>query len=784
MISNSQHSSVSSNSVAPARREDLRLIQGWGQYTADWNRPLQLHTAVLRSPYAHARIVRLDVSEAKKISGVKLIYTGQDTQLSGLKSILGGSVLRASSDEIFRKPAYPVLARGHVHHVGQAVAFVVAETAIAAYDACERIDVVYESLPAVVGFEDAVAVGAPQIHPEVPANVAMVYERGDKAAVERAFASARYISRVTADSQRLLVNPMEPRAALAEYNSAEDVYTLYTSSQGIGGMRTHLALITGIPDTKLRIVAEDVGGSFGVRITPYVEQILCLLAAKELGKPVKWVGSRSDSILSDYHGRGLTLKGELAMDEEGNFLAFRWEDEIDLGAYASPYGAFIGTSNVAVTCGGAYRVPALCMRSRLVYTNTTPVSAYRGAGRPDIAYAVERLVDQAAVEHGFDRRELRRRNFVTPQEMPYETAVGMGTVYDCGEFADLMDDALRLAHWEGFAARRRESEQRGCWRGLGFACYLEASGTGLSPKDQTAVRFDKEGRMTIYCVAGASGQGHETTFIDIFSRELGVSPRMVSYRASDNSMSLVGNGTGGSRTTLGQGSSFTLLAKSLLSKAQGYATKVLGATRIEDVEYVGGEFSYQNKRTSLQELAISLNPKAGEGHSWDTQAEGAFGVTYPNGCHVVEVEIDPRTGVSKILQYIAMDDFGNILQPTLVIGQVQGGIMQGVGQVLCEQVVYDKTGQLLSGSFMDYTIPRAGLIPQSIQCLHRSVPTKSNPLGAKGVGESGCTGSIPAVVNAMIDALRSAGLKSAGDMQMPMTPSRLWMAFQEDKGRE
>lgn len=764
--------------MQPSRREDLRLIQGTGHYTADWNQPGQLYGYVLRSPEAHADIVSLNVEPARVYPGVVKVMTFADVEAAGFKSLVGGVApnVKGVGDSAMKKPFYPVLADKKVQYVGQAVAYVIAETAAIAQDASEAIEVEYSQLPPTVTVEDSLAEGAPQLHADIPGNVAFVYQRGDEAAVEEQFKRAKYTSKIHLESQRLIVNPMEPRACLAVYHADEDRYTLYSSSQGIVNMRNQVSTVTGIPQAKLEIIADDVGGSFGIRSTPYPEYMVSLLAAKQLGKPVKWVGTRTDSFLSDYHGRALELNGEIAIDENGKFLAFRWDDRVDLGGYAGGNGAFIGTNNLTITCGGVYDVAALYARTRLIYTNTTPISAYRGAGRPDIAFAIERLVDQACHDHGLDPVETRRKNFVKAAQMPYKTP--LGTTYDCGDFAAVMDDALAQADWAGFAARKAASEKAGKLRGIGFATFLEASGGGNTPSDQTAARFDANGNVTIYCAAGASGQGHETTFISLFANELGITEDGIGYRASDSNMAVVGNGTGGSRTLLGQGSSFKLLAQKVIEKATPHAAEALGVAA-EAVSYAQGNFSAGGKSVGLRELAKKL-ASAAAAHPFDCGAEGTFGVTFPNGCHVAEVEFDPVTGVAEIASYAAVDDLGNVMQPTLVLGQVHGGVVQGAGQVFGEHAVYDReSGQFLTASFMDYTMPRAATVPLAMKWRGHAVPTKTNLLGAKGVGESGCSGSLPALMNAVMNALRPMGIEN---MQMPITAAKVWQALQESKG--
>ena len=780
--------------MQPSRREDLRLIAGHGRYSSDWNLPHQLHASVLRSPHAAARIVRIDAAPALAIAGVKAVLTAQDVQRAGYKSLVGGVATKDKHGETMKKPFYPILADGAVCFVGQPVAFVVAETAALAQDAADLIEVEYEESPAVVTWADAVAPGAPLVHADIAGNLSFTHEHGDEAATAAAFAKARFVTKVRADSQRLVPNPMEPRACVASFDATSGRYLLHAASQGLIAPRVHLQQITGVPAEHIDLVVEDVGGSFGIRSSPYPEYILAMLASKTLGLPVKWTGSRTDTFLSDCHGRALSLVGEVALDADGKILALRWDDEIDLGAYAGPFGAFIGTTNVSIMCAGVYHAPAVFVRSRLAYTNTTPVSSYRGAGRPDIAYALERLIDQAAVDHGFDVLELRRRNFIQAAEMPHKTAAGQ--TYDCGDFPAVLDHALKTVDWSGFAARRAASEKQGKLRGIGLASYIEAAAAGAQPKDQTAARFSADGTITIYCMAGGSGQGHETTFVSIFAGVLGVPGDAIAYRASDPQFALVGNGTGGSRTAAGQGSSFTLLAQALIEKAKPHAASALGVT---DVSYAKGVFAGGGKSIGLTELAKKIAPAASAAssassaahpaahhaaHPLDCEAEGTFGATYPNGCHIAELEIDSDTGVTELVRYVAVDDLGNILQPMLVEGQVHGGVAQGWGQMFGEHAVYDReNGQFLTASFMDYPMPRAGWIRGvgDFERIPHPVPTEKNLLGAKGVGESGCSGSLPALMNAMMDAVRSAGVEQ--QLQMPVTPAVLWRALKDARAK-
>jgi carbon-monoxide dehydrogenase large subunit len=763
------------------RREDARLLTGKGRYTADWNLPGELHACVLRSDRAHAEIVSIDAAAARARPGVHCVMTSADLIEAGWKSLPGGVAYAGVGGQKMRKPFWPALAHGKVHYVGQPVALVVAESVSLAQDAAEAIMVEYRVLPAAVGFEDASRTGAPQLHAEAPGNLAFEYESGDRAAVEAAFVRAALRTRLTVESQRLVGSPIEPRAFLSSWDPATGGFTVYTPSQGMTGMRAQLAEITGLPRDKIRIVTEDVGGSFGLRSFAYAEHAAVMLASQRLGRPVKWGATRSELFLSENHGRALSLTGEIALDREGRFLALRFDDRADIGAYATPFGAQIGSRNITISMGGVYRIPALYAHTRVAYSNTTPVSAYRGAGRPDIAYAIERLVDHAAAEHGFDPVELRRRNFIPSDAMPYQTA--NGTTYDCGEFEAVMDHALALADWKGFPARREQSGRAGRLRGIGLSTFLEISAPGAAPKDQVFARFDAQGVLHLYSVSQSSGQGHETTFVRLIAEALGTGDESIRFHQGDPDIAVIGNGTGGSRSLYGAGSAFLLLGAKLIETAQPLAAAELGAAA---VEYRDGAFHAASRRIGFFELARTLAARITAGtshppshppsHPMDCFAEGSFGATFPNGCHIAEVEIDPDTGELDIAAYTAVDDAGNVIDHASAEGQVHGGVMQGVGQVLGEEAIYDReSGQLLTGSFADYPMPRADWM-HGIRCDDHPVPTKSNALGAKGVGESGTSGSLPALMNAILCAVRPAGVKH---LDMPVTPDRLWRALRE-----
>ncbi len=752
-----------------SRREDFRLVTGHGRYTADWNLPGQLHAAFLRADRAHAEILRLDASRALAHPGVKAVLTGKDAQEAGYKSLPNIVSYPGKDGQQIKKAHYPVFAMGRVRFVGEPVAMVVADTASSAEDARDLIEIDYRDLPAIVGFDAAVKEGASQIHGDVPGNLAFEYESGDEQAVAAAFARAKFTSRVTVDSQRLSGNMLEPRACLAAFDATSGRYTLHIPLQGAGGMRGQLALVSGVDKDNLVIATQDVGGSFGVRGPAYPEYFASMLAARKLGRPVKWVGSRGESFMSDFHGRALSLTGEVALDADGNMLAIRFDDRADLGAYGAAFGAFIATRNLTITMGGVYRVPALYARTRLAYTNTAPVSAYRGAGRPDIAYAVERLVDHAAREHGFNPIALRRKNFIPAAAMPYKTA--NGTTYDCGDFEAVMDAALARADWKGYPKRRAQSQRAGRLRGFGIAAYLEAGGGGAASKDEVAVKFDAKGGMTLYAVTHSSGQGHETTFPQIVAGTLGLSSASIRFHPMPPPAELVGNGTGGSRGVLGTGSAFRVLGEKLVALARPHAAARLGVAESE-LRYAKGAFHAGRRSIGFTELARALAKT--RPHPLDTTAEGVFGMSFPNGCHVAEVEIDPETGAATIERYTAVDDLGHVVNPALVEGQVHGGVAQGAGQVFGEHMVYDPaTAQLLTGSFIDYVMPRAGWL-RDMDVHDHPVPTPTNALGAKGVGESGCSGSLPALMNAAMDALAPLGIRH---VDMPLTPARVWKAI-------
>ena len=762
---------------AANRREDLRLITGRGRYSADWNPPGALHACFLRADRAHAEIVSLNVKPALAQRGVAGVFTGADAIAAGYTRFPSFANYTGRNGQPMLKPDRPVLATDKVRFVGEPVAMVVAGSALVAQDALDAIEIEYRDLPAVVTVEDALAKSAPQLHADVPGNLVLDMETGDAAAVDQAFAKAAHVSRLKVATSRVAPNPMEPRACVVSYDAAADAYDIYVCSQGIVMMRKQFATLTGIAEEKLRFHLHDIGGSFGQRSAVYPEYAAQMLAARKLGRPVKWVSSRSEGFMSDSHGRGLEITGELALDRDAKFLAARYHFDVDMGAHLTPTGPASHVRNPTTLMTGVYRIPALHGNFRVVLTNTVPIAAYRGAGRPDIAYAVERLVDHAADELGIDRAEIRRRNFIAPDAFPYKTPTG--AVYERAEFAAVMDQALKAANWAGFEQRRADASRQGRIRGIGLSTIIEATGAGMFPKDQVAIEVEADGKFTVYATSLSQGQGHATTFAHVVAQALGVPDEEVELRESVHGKDLTGNHTGGSRSMAGAGSVCRLAADKLIEQAKPLAAEAL-ELEPSQIDFGDGAFRQRggDKVILLQELARKLAGR--KPHPMNVMAEATVGSTWPNGCHVAEVEIDPDTGVSRVASYVAVDDSGVVINHAIVEGQVHGGVVQGVGQIFGEQVMYDRaSGQLLTGSFMDYTMPRAGIL-HGMHVGDHPVPSKLNCLGAKGVGESGCTASLSALANAMTDALRPLGI---AELEMPFTPSKVWHAIRNAQAK-
>jgi carbon-monoxide dehydrogenase large subunit len=746
-------------SAFKGRREDDRLLKGQGRFTADWNFEGQLYGCFLRSDRAHARIVSLAVEEALASPEVKAVFTGADLAHFKTPPPMVKFPLKV--------PHRDVLARERVRYVGQEIALVVATSAAAAQDAAERIVVDFEELPAVADAEAALAPQAPQLHDAVPGNLAAAFEYGDAEAAGQAIAGAAHVVRLTLDSTRVCGTPMEPKACVVRHDPADDSYDVYASSQGISMMLPNFAAITGVPAGRIRLHALDVGGGFGIRSQAYPEYCALMHAAKALGKPVKWVGSRFETIVSDHHGRAALLHGELALDRKGRFTGLRVRWICNMGAYLSQAGPLINTVNPASHAINAYRIPALYGRHELVLTNTTSQTAYRGAGRPNVSYLVERLVDEAARELGIERAELRRRNLIPREAFPYKTPVG--SAYDSGDPPGELEKAVRFSGWSSFEERREAARARGRLRGIGLAMFVEPSGGGASPHEQAAIRFGESGDATLHVLSGPSGQGHETMFAAIVAEVFGIEENRLAVKASDpRGPALMGGGTVGSRSMMSHGGALFATAREVVKKGLDLAAKDLEVSPA-DLEFRDGKYSVKGTDLSLSFSDIVRRHKG----ALDTQGGIPTPVAFPGGAHVAEVEIDPDTGVVEVVNYVAVDDAGRVLNHTLVEGQLHGGIVQGLGQALAEHCVYDAAGQLLTGSFMDYAMPRADMLPRVVLHDH-SVPSPSNPLGVKGAGEAGTTGALPAVANAVIDALRPLGIRH---LDFPYSPARVWHAI-------
>jgi aerobic carbon-monoxide dehydrogenase large subunit len=745
------------------RLEDDRMLTGRGRYVSDWNLPGQAYGYFLRSDRAHAQILAIDKQDALASKGVLAIFTGEDLDLKSLPAAL--PVKGRGGMELIN-PGRPALATGRVRFAGDAVALVIAESATAAQDAAERVSIDYRDLPAVVGATEALAPGAPLVHDAVPGNLVMDYESGDEARTREAFARAARVVKLDVDISRVVGNPMEPRACLATFDKASDQYHLYTCTQGAAIMRNQLSAVLGVPPEKIRVIAEEVGGGFGVRFNLYPEYCAALYAARKLGRPVKWTGTRSEVFLADEQARDVRSHGELALAADGRILGMRFEMTANLGAYLAPTGPFINTVGIVNCLSGVYDVPAAYARIRLALTNTAPMAAYRGAGRPVMSYALERLVDHAAVELGEDPAEFRRKSLIPKDKFPYRIAAGFE--YDCGDFAGVMDKALKASAWNSFSERKEQARRRGKLRGRGMSTYIEATGAGFAPQDQVEMRWDGKGGVTLFAPTHNHGQGHETVFAQLVSRELGIPMEKIGLRTAGADFYIAGNATGGSRSLAAVGSVIMLAAREMVKKGMALAAEKLEAAAA-DIEFAEGRYRIKGTDRSIAIQALAA------GGALDIAYQNKFGACFPNGCHIAEVELEPETGVAEVVSYVACDDAGNIINHQLVEGQVQGGLTQGAGQIFSELAVYDESGQLVTGSFMDYAMPRAGLV-QGIKLLEHPVPTKLNPLGAKGVGEAGVTGSMPALMNAVADALRQAGVRH---FEMPASPARIWKAIRD-----
>ncbi|HSV17981.1 MAG TPA: xanthine dehydrogenase family protein molybdopterin-binding subunit [Casimicrobiaceae bacterium] len=771
------------------RKEDMRFLTGNGQYTDDVVLANQTHAYFLRSPHAHANIRGIDTSAALRAPGVVAVYTAAD--LAGVNGLPCGWLITGTDGKPMNEPPHPVLASGKVRYVGDPVALVVAESAHAAKDAAELIDVDYEPLPAIVSVQDAQQPGAAQIHEQAPANRCYTWALGDRAAVDAAFARAAHVTKIDIVNNRLVPNAIEPRAAVAQYGRSDDAYTLYVTSQNPHVERLLMtAFVLGLPEHKVRVIAPDVGGGFGSKIYLYPEETAMVWASKRVGRPIKWAAERSEAFLADAHGRDHVTHAELALDKDGKFLALKVQTTANMGAYLSTFASCIPTILYATLLAGQYTTPAIWCEVTAVFTNTAPVDAYRGAGRPEATYVVERIVHQAGVEMGIAQDEIRRRNFI--RSFPYQTPVALQ--YDTGNYDATLDGAMKVADVAGFAARRSEAKARGRLRGLGYASYIEAC--GLAPSNVAGalgaraglfeageVRVNPTGSVTVFTGSHSHGQGHETTFAQIVAARLGIPVDNVDVVHGDTGRVPFGMGTYGSRSLSVGGTAIVKALDKVIAKGRKIAAHMLEAAE-SDIEFKDGKFTVAGTDRSKAFGEIALAAYVPHNYPLDKVEPGldetAFydptNFTYPAGTHICEVEVDPDTGVVKVVNFTACDDFGNIINPMIVEGQVHGGLAQGIGQALLEQCVYDRqTGQLLTGSLMDYALPRADDLP-SFKVDTRVTPCTHNPLGAKGCGEAGAIGAPAALMNAVLDALGTAGVQH---LDMPASPHRVWQALQQ-----
>jgi carbon-monoxide dehydrogenase large subunit len=771
---------------AVRRVEDQRFLTGRSRYVDDIQLPHMLHGAVVMSPHAHACIRAIDTAAALASPGVACVLTGQDAR----RDNLGGIPPLFMPEDMGGPKGYrtfrPLLEPSKARYVGDRVAFVVAASPEEARIAAEKVEVDYEPLPAAVGVEEAAKEGAPRVWDDnAMGNLAFPLMMGNKEATEAAFAKARHVVSIRLYNNRITANSMEPRAAIGDYNPAEETFTLYTSSQNPHGVRSILAgAVFRIPETGLRVISPDVGGGFGMKGDTYPEDGLVLWASRKLGRPVKWVATRSEAMLTDNHGRDQLVSAEMALDQHGKILGVRAQALHAVGAYVTNAGV------VPVLCAlrnipNVYVVPALLVASRATFTHTTPLGPYRGAGRPEAAYVIERLMDEAARKTGIDPVELRRRNFIPPGAMPYNTTANwtvgaaVGWTYDSGDFARLTDRAIEIADWQGFASRKRESEKKGRVRGRSLIYYLEDSGVF---NERMELRFDPSGMVTIVAGTHSHGQGHATTYAQLVSEWLGVPFESIRLVQGDTDAVAFGRGTYASRSAMLGSSALRAAADAIIEKGKGLAAHLMEVAP-QDLVFEDGRFvvSGTDKSMPLTEVAKAffrpVGPTTRFGTGLDASGSSAAPPTFPNGCHICEAEVDPETGVVEIHRYAVVDDVGRVINPMICHGQIEGALAQGIGQALMENVAFDpESGQMLSASFMDYAMPRAADLPPHYELDFIDVPAKTNPLGVKGVGEAGCVGAPPAVILAILDALRPLGVEH---LDMPATPQRVWQAIHQ-----
>jgi len=757
------------------RNEDPLLLRGQGRYTDDLQLPGQLWCVMVRSPYAHGVLRGIDTSAARETPGVVAVFTGEDLQQAGY-----GFLRCAFPLEGLINIDRPALATDKVRFVGDPIAFVVGESKEAARDGAEAIFPDIDALPAVTEASAAAAPDAPLIYDHIPGNQVLDFHRGDRDKVAEAFARAAHVARLEMRNNRIVVCAMEPRSAIGEYDAESGRYTLHVGSQGVFGLRNQMKDILNVPAEQVRILTGHVGGSFGMKASAYPEYICLLHAAKVLGRPVKWTDERTGSFVSDQHGRDHEVTAELALDAEGRFLAVRLTSFANMGGYLATVGPLMGTMNFLRNVQSNYATPLIEVNTRCLVTNTTPVSAYRGAGRPEGNYFMERLIETAAAAMGIDAIELRRRNHIRPDQMPFTG--GAGTKYDSGEFTAVLEQAMAEADWEGYAARKAESARNGLLRGRGIGNFLEC--TAPPQKEMGGIRFEEDGGVTIVTGTLDYGQGHWTPFAQVLHQTLGIPFERIRLVQGDSDQLIAGGGTGGSKSLMASGAAIIEASALVVEKARHAAAHLLEAAEA-DIEFEphaegGARFSIAGTDRSIGiiELAARLRNATNlpEGVPDSLDVKHVFDeapMAFPNGCHIAEVEVDPETGVVRIDRYVTVNDFGTIVNPMLVQGQAHGGIVQGIGQALMERTSYSEDGQLLSGSYSDYAVPRAVDVP-SFSFSSHAVPAKTNPLGAKGCGEAGCAGSLPAVMNALVDALSARGITH---IDMPATPEVVWRAL-------
>ncbi|SKA10089.1 carbon-monoxide dehydrogenase large subunit [Enhydrobacter aerosaccus] len=753
------------------RTEDPTLLRGEGRYTDDINLPGQAYAVMVRSKIAHGRIKGIDTKAALAMPGVLMVLTHADLEAAGFGPLKCPVSIPQRDGSPMKTPPRPSLAKDKVRFVGEAVACVVAETQAQAKDAAEAVELDLEELPAVTTPTQALEPGAPPLHDEAPGNLVLDFHYGDAEAVKKAFAEAAHVTRLEIVSNRVIVNAMEPRSAIGSWDAAKERYVLHVGCQGVFGLRGGLAKdVLNVPADRLHVLTGNVGGSFGMKAPPYPEYGPLLLAGKSLGRPVKWTDERSESFLSDHHGRDHQRVAELALDKDGKFLAVRLTGYGNAGAFIYP--PLPATTNAVKNVIDVYKTPAMEVNSKVVFTNTTPIAAYRGAGRPEGNYFMERLIDTAAREMGIDRIELRRRNHIAAYAMPYKAPSGMN--YDSGDFAAILDKAVAVSEWNGFEQRKADSRKRGKLRGRGIGSYLEV--TAPAGKEYGGIRFEADGTVTMLSGTLDYGQGHASPFAQVLSEKLGIPFERFRLLQGDSDQLKAGGGTGGSRSAIVGSEAFLEAGAKVIEQGKAIAAHVLEASAA-DIEFARGRFTIAGTDRGIGLLELAGKIRSGlklpndvpqtldVSHISDTPPSA-----FPNGCHVAEVEIDPDTGQVDVVRYFMVNDFGTVINPMLVEGQAHGGVVQGIGQAIFERTVYDDQGQPLTGSYMDYALPRASDVPFFTVESH-PVPCKTNTLGVKGCGEAGCAGALPSVMNAIVDALAEVGVTH---IDMPVTPEKLW----------